>query len=257
MIFYLGKIAALLFAPLGIVLILLFVVFALYRGRWWGRVILAAAILLLWGLSTQIISQILMRRLESQVPASPIENTPQEPAIIVLGGVMRPPSPAHKRGDFKDSVDRLLHGFRLYRAGKAPLILISSGSIPIFGNSLETESEAARSVLEEWGVPDSAILVETKSQNTAENGIFSRDMLAARGIHRALLVTSAYHMPRAVAAFRKAGLDVVPSPTDYSTGWPNPDLPFRFLPDAEALHYSTEALREYIGLFVYRIRGWA
>ena len=64
-------------------------------------------------------------------------------------------------------------------------------------------------------------------------------------------------MPRAIAAFRKAGLEVSPSPTDYRTGWPEPDLPFRLLPDTEALHNSTDALREYIGLFVYRLRGWA
>jgi len=170
---------------------------------------------------------------------------------------MRAPTATHKRGDFKDGVDRLLHGFRLYRAGKAPLILISGGQVPMFGMSIETEAEAARSVLEEWGVPESAILVETRSKNTVENGTFSRDLLASRGIHRVLLVTSAYHMPRAVAAFRKAGLEVSPSPTDYLTGWPEPDLPFRFLPDTEALHYSAGALREYIGLFVYRLRGWA
>ena len=123
---------------------------------------------------------------------------------------MRAPNATHKRGDFSDAMDRLLHGFRLYRAGKAPLILISGGHVPMFGMGTQTEAEAARSVLEEWGVPESAILVDTRSKNTVENGTFSRDLLASRGIHRALLVTSALHMPRAVAAFRKAGLEVEP-----------------------------------------------
>src|SRR5205085_6891262 len=101
--------------------------------------------------------------------------------------------------------------------------------VPMFGSGTQTEAEAARTVLEEWGVPESAILVETRSKNTAENGAFSRDVLATRGIQRVLLVTSAYHMPRAVAAFRRAGLQVSPSPTDIQTGWSEPDLVFRIM----------------------------
>lgn len=257
MFFYFGKVATYVFGPLGMVIILLIAALFLYRRVRLGRAILAAGILILWAFSTHIVSQSLLRGLESQVPGYSLENAPREPAIVVLGGFMRVPNAAHKRGDFTDSVDRLLHGFRLYRAGKAPLILISGGQVPMFGIGTETEAEAARSVLEEWGVPESAILIETRSKNTAENGAYSRDLLASRGIHRALLVTSAFHMPRAVAAFRKAGLEVSPSPTDYLTGWPEPDLPFRLLPDTEALHDSADALKEYVGLFVYRLRGWA
>jgi uncharacterized SAM-binding protein YcdF (DUF218 family) len=257
MLFYFGKVATNVFGPLGMVIMLLIAALFLYRRPRLGRAILAAGIVALWALSAPIVSQSLLRGLENQVPGYSLENAPHEPAIVVLGGFMREPSAAHKRGDFKEAADRLLHGFRLYRAGKAPLILISAGQVPMFGTGLETEAEAARSVLEEWGVPESAILVETRSKNTAENGTFSRDLLASRGIHRALLVTSAFHMPRALASFRKAGLDVSPSPTDYLTGWPEPDLLFRLLPDTEALHNSADALREYAGLFVYRLRGWA
>lgn len=257
MFFYSGKVATYVFGPLGIVLILLLAALLLYRRPRLGRAVLAAAMLILWALSTQVVSQWLLRGLENQVPGYSLENAPREPAIVVLGGFMRTPSAAHTKGDFTDAMDRLLHGFRLYRAGKAPLILISGGDVPMFGIGTQTEAEAARTVLEEWGVPESAILIETRSKNTAENGSFSRELLASRGIHRALLVTSAMHMPRALAAFRKAGLEVIPAPTDYQTGWPQPDLPFRLLPDSEALHESTEALREYIGLYVYRLRGWA
>lgn len=257
MFFYFGKVATFMFGPLGIVIILLFAALLLYRRPRLSRSLLAAGILILWALSTRVVSQSLLRGLETQVPGYSLENAPHEPAIVVLGGFMQVPNIVHRKGDFTEAMDRLLHGFRLYRAGKAPLILISGGQVPMFGTGIETEAEAARSVLEEWGVPESAILIETRSKNTAENGSFSRDLLASRGIHRALLVTSAMHMPRALAAFRKAGLEVSPSPTDYLTGWPEPDPLFRFLPDPEALHRSTEALREYAGLFVYRLRGWA
>jgi uncharacterized SAM-binding protein YcdF (DUF218 family) len=177
--------------------------------------------------------------------------------VIVLGGFMRTANAAHPRGEFNDAADRLMQAFRLYKAGKAPLILVSGGDVPMFGKGIQTESESARSILEEWGVPESAILVETRSKDTEENAFFSRELLAQRGIHRALLVTSASHMPRAFATFRKLGLDVLPSPADYSTGWPAGDLPFQFLPGPDALNDSARALREYVGLLVYRIRGWA
>ena len=149
-----------------------------------------------------------------------------------------------------------MQAFRLYRAAKAPLILVSGGEVPGLGKGTQTEAEAARTVLLEWGVPDTAILVEKQSKSTAENATRSRDLLAARGIKRALLVTSAAHMPRAVGVFRKAGLEVSPCPTDYLTGWAQPDLPFRILPDPSALNDSTIALHEYAGLLIYRIRGW-
>lgn len=257
MFFYLGKVAIFVFGPLGIAILLLIAALIFYRRAIWSRVMLALAILILWALSTHVLSQSLLRGLESQIPGYSIENAPQEPVIVVLGGFLKAPDAVHKRGDFKDAGDRLLHGFRLYRAGKAPLILISGGDVPMFGSGLMTEAEAARSVLIEWGIPESAILIENRSKNTAENGAFTRDVLVARGIHRVLLVTSGYHMPRAVAAFRKAGLEVSPAPTDIQTGWPEPDFIFRFLPDAEALQHSASALREYVGLLVYRLRGWA
>lgn len=258
MIFYFGKIAVLMFGPLGIVLLLLLIALLFFRRRpLAGRATLAAAIVILWAFSTHAVSQWLLRGLENQVPGYTVETAPMEPAIIVLGGFLHTPGGVRRRGEFMEASDRLLQGFRLYRAGKAPLILISGGEVPMFGKGMQTESEAARSILVEWGVPEAAILVETRSKNTEENARFSREVLGARGIQRALLVTSASHMPRAVRAFRKAGLEVSPSPTDYLTGWPEPDLPFRFLPGPEALLNSANALKEYVGLFIYRLRGWA
>ncbi len=257
MIFYAGKIAALLFGPLGIAIILLFIALFATRRLQLGRAAVAAAIVLLWAFSTRLVSQALLHVLESKVPGYTVENAPREPAIIVLGGFMHPPTATHRHGELAEAGDRLLHGFELYRAGKSPLILITGGDVPMFGSGIATESEAARTILEEWGVPEPAIMVETRSKNTEENARFSRDLLAARNIHSALLVTSAAHMPRAVAVFRKAGLEVFPSPTDFQTGWPTPDLPFEFLPEPDALSNSANALKEYIGLFVYRLRGWA
>jgi uncharacterized SAM-binding protein YcdF (DUF218 family) len=71
-----------------------------------------------------------------------------------------------------------------------------------------------------------------------------------------LLVTSALHMPRALATFRALGVDTIPAPTDFEAV-PQPFHPLRWLPDAETLAASTQAIKEYLGLWVYRWRGWA
>ena len=256
MFFYFGKIAVLMVGPLGLGIILLVIALVLYRGSKLGRIVLACGIGILWLFSTQVVSQAMLRGLEHHERVYSLENAPVEPAIIVRGGFLRPPNAIHKQGELTGGGDRLVQAFRLYRAGKAPLILISGGDVPMFGKGAMTESEAARILLEEWGVPDTAIVVESRSKNTVENARFSHDLLAARGIHTVLLVTSAYHMPRAAGVFRKTGLEVVPVAADHVTGWPEPDVPFRVLPETGALSDSATALKEYIGLFVYRLRGW-
>lgn len=256
MFFYFGKIAGLIFGPAGLVMILLIAAFIFYRRSILGRTLLACGMVLLWVLGAGMPSDPLIRGLEYKIPGVTVENAPVEPVIIVLGGFLNGTTAARPHPTFSHSADRLLQGFRLYRAGKAPLILISSGIVPIYGASTESEAEAARTILEEWGVPESAILVETKSQSTHENAVFSSRMLAARGIHRGLLVTSASHMPRAYGCFRKAGIEVVPAPADFLTGWAPPGLPLLLLPSADALYDSATALHEYLGLLAYRMRGW-
>src|SRR5712691_5963502 len=111
MFFYFGKVATYVFGPLGAVIILLIAALFLYRRPRLGRAILATGLVILWAMSTQIVSQSLLRGLENQVPGYSLENAPHEPAIVVLGGFMRVPSAAHKQGDFTDSIDRLMHGF--------------------------------------------------------------------------------------------------------------------------------------------------
>ena len=256
MLFYLGKLSGYFAGPLGLSIALVIVAIFLWRKTRLARWLLIAAVAILWIFSTRLVSQALLYGLETQIPGYTVENAPQEPVIIVLGGFMHSPSVTHTRGEFTEAGDRLVEGLRLYRAGKAPLILVSGGEVPGLGKATQTEAEAARVLLLDLGVPDSAILVEKQSKSTEENATFSRDMLAQRGIKRALLVTSAAHMPRAVGVFRKAGIEVSPCPTDHLTGWTQPDLPFRILPDPEALNQSNIALHEYVGLLIYRIRGW-
>ena len=173
----------------------------------------------------------------------------------MLGGGIRPISGDLVYPDLGPAADRVLHAARLYRAGKAPLIIISAGNV--WGDSdMQSEAEASRKVLGTLGVRREAIVVEGGSRNTRQNAILTARIAAERGIRRILLVTSAWHMPRAAAAFRRTELDVAPAAADHAGLAATPRI-LRILPQAGALSLSTRALSEYLGLLVYRLRGWA
>jgi len=127
------------------------------------------------------------------------------------------------------------------------------------------EAEAMAQVIELMGVPRSALWLEDGSRNTYENAGETRRLLAERGITEIILVTSAMHMPRSVRLFERQGLRVIPAPTDYQVteaDWSyftraDPGIQaLNLLPDAEALAATSRALKEYIGMVVYALRGW-
>jgi uncharacterized SAM-binding protein YcdF (DUF218 family) len=113
-----------------------------------------------------------------------------------------------------------------------------------------------QSLLEEWGVPGEAILLEGASRNTHENAVLSRPLLVEHGLQRVLLVTSAMHMPRALATFESAGIDAIPAATDYPVILRDRRSLMDFLPQALALSRTTDAIKEYVGYAYYRSRGW-
>ena len=120
-------------------------------------------------------------------------------------------------------------------------------------------------ILTTVGVPREALWLEPVSRNTYENAVETRKILEHQGISRIILVTSALHMPRAYAVFAKTGLDVIPASTDFQVtqkGWeyrtqPDPVVQlFNLLPRAENMDLTTQALKEYIGICIYGLRGW-
>ena len=109
------------------------------------------------------------------------------------------------------------------------------------------------------------MLLERQSANTYENAVFSWELAEPLGIRRILLVTSALHMPRSVPLFENQGFTVIPAPTDYMfTERPRsrplletwPDLLIGLFPSAGAMSATTQAIKEYIGIGVYWLRGW-
>jgi uncharacterized SAM-binding protein YcdF (DUF218 family) len=256
MFLYLSKLLTPFVYPVGLPIVLLAFGLLFRRRRWWALPCTGALILLL-AFSSGTVADALIGPLENAYPPRPIAEMPAAQAIVVLGGSVNVPNERRPLSGLGASSDRLLHAIRLYKAGKAPLVLLTGGNVEYFTGAGRTpEARVAADLLVDLGLPAGAIRTEERSRNTRENAVFSRAILAPLGVNRILLVTSAYHMRRSLGLFRRVGFDAIPAPTDYQTGWDNPQFPFGLLPDVSSVARSTEAIHEWIGLFVYWRRGW-
>lgn len=221
---------------------------------WWlvrrrprlGRALMAGGVLLIAVLSLPAVGNALLSGLEGE----PLDIAQAKPAqaIVVLGGGRYRDAPEYGGDTVSEaSLPRLRYAAKLYRQTGLPL-LVTGGRPDGAGLS---EAEAMRRVLtEELGV--SVRWCEEASDNTRENANYSAALLGRDGITRVLLVTHAWHMPRARLAFEAAGLAVTPAPTLFQRG---AQTPLDFLPQADGLARSRQALHEWIGLLWYRLRG--
>lgn len=167
--------------------------------------------LLIWSLPPA--SRSLRFAIESQFPAKPVSELPTADAIVVLGGgVFGQVPPWRPYPDMNSASDRVWHAARLYHAGKAQRILVSGGQA--MPTPAGDEASAMAALIKDFGVPANAMILEKNSRNTAQNADESTGILRSIGIHRALLVTSALHMPRALLSFRNHDIEVIPASTD-------------------------------------------
>ena len=254
---YLDKVLAQLAYPLNLSLLLALVALILLgRQKRLGLPVLGFALAWLWFWATPVVSHALQLSLEGQFHDQVVTALPSADAIVVLGGGVRSALPARfAYPDLLPAADRVWHAARIFRAGKAPRVLVSGGNLPWLGER-QPEADAIRELLIELGVTPDAIMLERNSRSTRENARYSAELLAGLGLKQVLLVTSALHMPRASATFQAVGIEVIPAPTDFRAV-PEQQHLLRWLPDAQALLDSSLAIKEYLGLWVYRWRGWA
>ena len=257
MYIYLSKILPLLVMPLSIVLLLLLVALMLLRHgkRKTLGGFLVLALVVLWTASMPLVAKLLYGSLESQYPAMPLDQVPAGGCIIVLGGAVGAPIPPRVDIDLSGAVDRVYKTAELYRAGKAPYVIVTGGNQP-WSKSGPAEAELIRDLLMQWGVPEDSIFLEGSSRNTRENAIYSKNIINAINCEAPLLVTSAAHMPRALAAFNSAGISVTPVTTDVQVVDNGLPPMTDFLPDAGALAMTSAAIRERVGQWVYSMKGW-
>lgn len=215
--------------------------------RWAGRTALAAAAWL-WFWSTPLACWLLGRGFDAAYPPVAAEDAPAVDAIVVLGGGV---SSGEEAGlpypDLNPAGDRVWHGIRLYRAGKAPRI-VATGLDP----SLSTGP-----LLRDAGVPDAAVIFLDGPRNTEEESRAVASLLPPGS--RILLVTSAAHMRRALLLFRHAGLDAVPAATDHEISVRCKDgfYPGWLCPDSGCLDTACRLFKEHYAYWGYRLlRGF-
>ncbi len=261
--FYLSKLLPLLVYPAGLACVLLLAALLLRRHTRTRTALVVAALLVVWLSGNRIVAMAAARSLEWRIP--PLAAGAQGDAIVVLGGATReglPPRPTH---EVNEAGDRLIYAMQLWKQGAAPYIVVTGGRVEVLGPYGESEAEVMAQLLEAMGVPRSALLLEEESRNTYENAVYTQALLEEQGIERVLLVTSAMHMPRAAAIFARLEIDATAAPTDYMVTqadfdfYLRPELGiqlFNLVPSADDMRLTTLALREWIGIATYRMRGW-
>jgi uncharacterized SAM-binding protein YcdF (DUF218 family) len=233
--FFLKKLITYFILPPGL-LVIAFAVLGILTKRKFAKLIAFSFALFVYLLSIEPIKDVLYKPLEE---AYPVPSKPEGDAIVILGGG------AYNTGILKeDSTKRLLTGFVLHKQTDLPIILSGGASIGVL-----PEAEVMKGLLLTLGVNKSKIHTDVNSRDTAENAQEVKKFCERLGCKRVVLVTSAYHMRRAVLSFQKAGLEVVPYPTDFKR-----DMKYNLyslLPKMGVFADSYKALREYLGLVWY------
>lgn len=228
----------------------------MWRRRRLGRVVLLALLGIVYLSTTPFAAGELMAPLQPYKPLNVAELPPDVGAVVILGaGVYfsapeywRPGAPPYGM-DVADSLSlqRLAYGAYLARASGKPILLSGGAGDPRTHRSV---AEAMRTTLiENFGLAPRWI--ETESATTMANARNSAEILKREGIQRVFLVTHAWHMPRAVLAFKEAGIEVVPAPTAFvsRSGFLWED----FVPSAPAFLLTYYALHEWAGIAWYRL----
>lgn len=244
---------SLIFPP-GLFLLLLVLGLILLRFRpLLGRLLLGAGLLAGYLLSTYAVSGFMMKQLQvypaltvGQVKAS------HAGAIVVLSADRYRGAPEYGHDTVGSmTLVRLRYGVYLQRLTGLPMVV--TGGHVLDGKGESFAAVMASALKDDYGVQD--VWLEDRSRTTAENAIYTQQLLQRQGVDTVLLVTQSYHMPRAVAIFQKSGLKVIAAPTELQVESES-DAPafMRWLPNAGALTESVRALHEMLGRLWYRIR---
>ena len=225
----------------------------LFRRRRLSGALAVAAFAWLWFWATPLCANLALPVLSESYPLQRLDDLPQADAIVVLAGDVRAVSASNPYPRLGRTADGIHHAVRLLQAQLAPVVIVSGG---VLGRGqTRPMAQAMRDALLALGVPKDAVLVEGRSRTTRENALFTAEIAAERGIETVLLVAYDLHMRRSMATFRKVGL--TPVPAIYQDRGDRPFPVLDPLPSASQLNRSSFVLREWLGLVVYRLRGWA
>lgn len=220
------------------------------RRRWMALLAVAG----LWLIATPVVSDRLVRAVEEHSVRQDAARMPVAGAVVVLGGMLTDsPGVDGVVAEWRDP-DRYFAGLALYQAARAPRLIFTRGKLP-WSASEESEGEVLRRYALRSGVAASAILLTKEVANTREEAQAVRALLGP-ALREVILVTSAFHMPRARQIFEREGLRVHPYPVDFKVSIRQTTM-MDFLPDANALRWADVAIREWIGQLYYRWASWS
>ena len=249
------KILPVFVLPLGLSLLLVLAGLLLRR-----RLPVVAGALLLWVFSMPVVANSLLALQEGREGRVPLKSLTEAEAVVVLSGMLSA-VPGVPLGEWGSAVDRFEAGVELWRAGKAPYLVFTGGWVP-WRPEEAPEGELLRQRAGLLGVPDDAMLVTGKVGNTAAEAKAVRKLLQERRevvpnrpTPSIILVTSAFHMPRAAWLFERAGLTLQKYPVDFYRDSARRLTLQDFLPSVNALRDSEIVLREWLGLAFYKVIG--
>lgn len=255
MFFFISKVISFLFTPIiWIFALLLFALFSKNPKR--KRRSMVLAITLFYFFSNSFILEEINRLWE--VPAMQYGDLKTYDAGIVLGGMLEY-DVQFDRIKFRSGADRLFQAVELYKTGNIKKIFFAGGSGSIEFAHIK-EGMFVRRYLLTIGIPEKDICIENESRNTWENAVNTRALLSQKGCTSGnfLLITSGRHMRRAMACFKTAGIDVVPYSVDRDAGSERRyTLDHLLIPDAETFFKWEALFHEWIGMIVYKVKGYA
>jgi uncharacterized SAM-binding protein YcdF (DUF218 family) len=254
MFFVLSKTLGFFASPSNLLLSIGLAGIVLMATRWrrFGRRLAATSVILLAVAGLSPLGNWLIMPLEDRFP--PWDATRGAPdGIVVLGGAISPElSLARGAPDLNEAAERITAAASLARRYPDARIVYSGGTGRLTGRH-GIEADIAADLFETIGLPRGRLMLEGRSRNTVENAEFSRALAAPKAGERWLLVTSAYHVPRAVGVFRQAGFAVEAYPVDWRTSSDDIWLPFDTV--SSGLRRTDTAVREWFGLLAYRLSG--
>ncbi|MCF0059040.1 YdcF family protein [Dyadobacter sp. CY356] len=177
--------------------------------------------------------------------------------ILLTGGMISTPDLTIDHPDFGPHADRFLQAYLLYKNGKIRKILITGASPKDFVDAGKSEVQQVSTLLIQWGVKPEDILLEPNAKNTRENAVYSEKILHSKFPGKSyILITSSFHLRRALACFKKAGVSADVFPTDFYGGTGSTKIKDMIIPDPEVVGYSQPLFREWVGIIIYKLMGY-
>ena len=260
---YLSKFLPTLVYPAGILFISLILALAFSKHPKWQKRMVIFALIVLFVCGNPFPTALLTRNLENSFP--PFDGVQKAKVIVVLGGGTESKEYPRQTVEISGAGDRILYAADLWKEGYAAYLLFGGAYYELLSGEKRSVASDMAEVAESLGIPKDKIILQEKSLNTYEEAVEDAAVLKKMNVDEVILVTSATHMRRAAGCFEAQGLKVIPAATDYGytdKSWENlmtvnwEKLYTYIIPQSSNMSSLETALKEYIGIFVYRLRGW-